>query len=511
MSSPLPARPDRSGLTAWLWTLAVLALSLSHLLCFPTLWDDAFISFRVAERWAETGAYAFAPGPPQWVATNFLWVAALAGSHRLTGWPVPDLARGLGLAAGLLAPLLCYWGWRRLDRPEAAPPAGMLCAAASVWAAWPGSGLETSAFGLWVLAGTLGLLVYFRSPQRGWLWVSALAWGLATLTRPEGAWLFALSGLMLLTQRPAGASAVWSYAGVYVAVLAPAAAFLWGQCHTLVPNAFYAKLHGLANLRSGQAYLQDFLHTTRAVYWLPFLLPAFARDDAPVQARFLVLLLLGWTAWVAVSGGDFMPFHRFVAPVWPLVCLLLGSGMAKLGSMLRAVLPVPPPAAAALTAVLWAFLMLPLGLPTFVGAHHDRVRAWAAEEADRARVGRWLARTAAPGTLLALKPAGIIPYYSGLPAVDFYGLLDARAAREGAWDPAGWPGHQRIAVRQVLDRAPRIVILDERLYPVDRLPDPGSEPGPVEQAWRTDPRRAAYTALRAEVAPGRWLQYYMRK
>jgi hypothetical protein len=150
-------------------------------------------------------------------------------------------------------------------------------------------------------------------------------------------------------------------------------------------------------------------------------------------------------------------------------------------------------------------------LPSFHGPHHDQVRERTQKEEARALAGKWLATNFAPQDLLAVKPAGIIPYYSGLTAVDFYCLLDRRSAASGRRVQSNRVGHQRVNVPYVLSLRPKVVLLDEQLYPSDRLPDPQAGDGPVETDWRADARSRDYFPVRAEVTPGRWLQYFLRR
>ena len=48
---------------------------------------------------------------------------------------------------------------------------------------------------------------------------------------------------------------------------------------------------------------------------------------------------------------------------------------------------------------------------------------------DWEAIGRWFGDSAAPEEVIALRPAGAIPYYSGLRSLDMHGLNDVRIAR----------------------------------------------------------------------------------
>ncbi len=495
--------------TAWL--VVVVALGVTHALCFTTAWDDAFISFRIAEHWAQTGELAYNPGQVQPVATNFFWVVLLALGNKLTGLSAVRWAQMLGSLAGVGILATVFIAVRAWINRRAAVIAGVLCASGAAWAAWPLAGLETSWFTWMALGGVVTVWFHLHTSRRRWLLVSGLFWGLATLTRPEGALWFGLSVGVWLVYRWREWRMLLLWLGAYAVVLVPALGFQWWTFQALVPNAFYAKVHGLTNASRGWAYVKDFFQTYRLVYVLPFILPALVRADVRQARWHLGALLAGWGLWVVGVGGDFMPYHRFLSPVWPLLCIGLGWGLDQLETTLVQLKPLAQGGAKTVVVTVVAFLGLMFVLPTFVGTHHATALTWANEERDRMRVGLWLGDHFLPTDTVVLKPAGIIPYYSGLVAYDVYSLVDREAARGGTWVQENWVGHQQVNIPRLLDLRPTVVILDEHLYPTDRLPEPGGGDDAVEHAWRADARSREFTPTRAELEPGRWLQYFVRK
>jgi arabinofuranosyltransferase len=511
LAGPSPESfPLRFPSRSLLWLLALLALGSAHLLAHPTSWDDAFISFRMAEHWSATGELAYNPGQVQPVATNFLWVTLLAAGHKLTGLSALVLARGLGGLAGLGVLALLFSGLHFFYNLRGAVLGTLLCAAAPLWAAWPLSGLETSLFTLLSLAGVWGVLGFWRTARRDWLWGAGGALGLATLARPEGLLWFGVAWLTVVLGNWRDRKS-WTFLLLaYALVVVPAAGFQVVVFHTLVPNAFFAKVHGLSNWHAGWAYVADALKTYRLVYALPFMLPGLAGKVPRREIIYTGALLAVWCAWVVAVGGDFLPYHRFLSPAWPLACMLLGLGLDRLEATLEQAPRLSRWLPRGVTVAVAAFLSLAFLLPTYTGAHYQQAHAWGAEERDRKQVGLWLGAHYAPADAVVLKPAGIIPYYSGLVAYDVYSLVDREAAGSGRWVANNWVGHQQISLAALLDRRPRLVILDEHLYAPDRLPDPRGGDGAVEQAWRADARNRDFTSARAEVEPGRWLQYFVR-
>jgi hypothetical protein len=494
-----------------LWLTVILALGVAHGLNFTTAWDDAFISFRIAEHWAQTGEPAYNLGQVQPVATNFLWVALLALGNKLTGLNALRLAQGLGVAAGLGILGTLYVGVRALVSRSAAVLAAFFCLLSGAWAAWPLTGLETSWFTWLALSGILCACVYGRTKRIPWLGISALAWGGATLTRPEGALWFGLTLGVLTVFHWRAWKDLLVMAGIYALVLAPALVYHGLVFHVLLPNAFYAKVHGFSNWKLGWGYLKDFIKTYQLAYAVWFVLPVLASKTFKAELVYVGALLLGLVAWVVVIGGDFMPYHRFFSPLWPLLCIGLGVGIEQFEITLAQVKSFAPWMPKAVSWTASGMLGLMFLLPTYTGLQHKIVQSWTQEEHDRTLVGLWLAGTYLPTDTVVLKPAGIIPYYSGLPAYDVYSLVDRQAAQTAAWVPENWVGHQQVNMTRMLDLKPKLVILDEHLYAAGQLPDPNGGAGAVERAWRADARSRDFTPTRAEIEPSRWLQYFVRK
>ena len=96
-------------------------------------------------------------------------------------------------------------------------------------------------------------------------------------------------------------------------------------------------------------------------------------------------------------------------------------------------------------------------------------------------------------------------------AVDFFCITDLEAARTGTWVPDAWPGHQRMNPGRIHDLAPRIAILEARLYPLEALPPAGTTDPNHGASWLADPRAARYRPVQAEVVPGLWLNLFVRR
>src|SRR3990170_1551106 len=156
--------------------------------------DDAFISFRYAQNWADGLGPVWNEGERVDGYTNFLWTALLAVAAK-AGLPLPETAGWAGAAAaiGTFSVVGLIAGrWPDPSRAGAMrwlPVVTVLLLAANgAFAAWTYAGLETVFFAFLVL---LAAWLYLREDAGdSTLPLSAVALLLASLTRPEGVLFF---------------------------------------------------------------------------------------------------------------------------------------------------------------------------------------------------------------------------------------------------------------------------------------------------------------------------------
>ena len=80
----------------------------------------------------------------------------------------------------------------------------------------------------------------------------------------------------------------------------------------------------------------------------------------------------------------------------------------------------------------------------------------------RRKTGIYLRDHFSSDTVVALNPAGIIPYYSGLPTIDMLGLNDRHIAHYGRRDRQLRFGHQVGDGHYVLSQEPDVILLGSR-------------------------------------------------
>jgi hypothetical protein len=497
------------------------AVLIAHSLVWNFVTDDAFISFVYSRNLARHGQLVFNLGERVEGYTNFLWTVLLAGLLKLG--LAPELtSRVLGTAAAVgtlvttafasrrVRALGARWEWSPWD----ALPA-LLLAGVPGFACWASGGLETALFTFLV---TLGVTAYFGEHERDRpSWRSAVAFGLAALTRPEGILFFALTllhrGIILLSRRrflPRAAELRW--VAWFCALVVPH--LLWRRWYYgwWLPNTFYIKSSGGAGTwAQGAFYLR--LMIVELHLWV---VPLLAIAGLVARRERGMLTLVGYASLVVGSfylyvlsvGGDFMGLYRFAMPVVPLLALTAAAGVRLVASRLRLAAPAAAALALALLAghAAHAYTVDKRSLRTDADAgpagniDHPGYLRW--YTADRAAVGKWFGQYARPDDYAAVGGAGAQVYYSGIASLDCFGLSDEYIAHKVA-PMSARPGHQKYApLDYQLARKPTIVT--SNYYKLERYTPP-----PAEAAmWSA--RGYHYVSVEVPGLSSRWYSFLLR-
>jgi len=516
MMPPGPTPPAEARRPAALWPV-VLLLALLALLAWSNRFvqDDAFISYRYAQRFAQGEGLTFNPGERVEGYTNFLWTVLIAGGMRLGFEPVA-FSQVLGMACFVLSLLLCYRiGRELLDSPPAGLLAVGLLGTNYTFSAYATGGLETQlqacllTAAAWVALRMVGPNASDHGvgcsrvsppndsrPETGRLAAWSLLASAALLTRLDSAVLLApLFAVVLwrwLRQDQPVATKAWQLlclAGPALVIVGGWLAWKYAYYGDILPNTFYAKVGGAGAKVRGLRYLIAFLEA----YWLaPFALLGVAslgrlrRERRPLLLGFATLL---WAAYVVSVGGDFMEF-RFFVPVLPLAFVLVAWQIVG-------VVQAMPVRVALIATLLLGSLNHALRYDggsiesiAQLQGHLDRPSEnWSGIGQTLGR----LFRDADPPVVLATTAAGAIPYFSGLTTIDMLGLNDRWVARHGT-SLGSRPGHQRMASYEYLiDRGVHLAVGVPLVTPRD-----GSAP---EAAWIENHRRQWYAELATQPLP----------
>lgn len=381
----------RTPLAVGLAALAATALAIAG----DGLVDDAYIQFRYAHHLAAGHGPVFNPGERLEGASGGAWVAALAALERTTGLPAGIVARLLSLllhpaavvAAGVTATRLAA---------GAGGPVAVAWAALPTPALYAATGLETSAWGaaLWLLAAGL-------TTERAGLARTGAALGAAL--RPEA---LVLVALVLPTWRRLPRIGRGALVTAAVTLVALATARFLYYASPVPHSALVKGVTGAAGLASGVRYLAH-----AALEWWPLLLALPVLWGQKRRWGALLIPVLGWTGLVVARGGDWMPGSRYLIPL----LVVLSAALALAPARVRVT-------TAGLLIALAAWRLVPLERPGPAGdlwramaTHRVQCRWWEA-------LGAWLGVHVPPGSCVAVGPAGALPYASGLPTFDLYGL-----------------------------------------------------------------------------------------
>jgi hypothetical protein len=416
--------------------------------------DDTWISLHYARRLLEGHGLTWVSGERVEGYSNPLFVLLCAAGGGL-GFDLLDVARALGVAGFLATVLAVGYAFRPWDRGEfrlAAGVAMFVLATSGSMAAWAMGGLEAPLISAWVTWAAV-LLLPAEEPSHPSRAGFLLA--LATLTRTDG-YLFTCAfafGLVVCVQGPIR-QRLRSAAMLAIAptlALVAQTAFRLAYFGDFIPNTARAKVAiSFFTLRSGIAYLQEATGTL-----LPIVLTAVASAvllRRSPSVRFLACGVAAWLGTIVLIGGDWMPAHRHMVPILPMMVLLASMLLVRQWSF-----PERTRRVAVLVAVL-ALLAFHITLQQVSPANREARDGseWVRECSQLATsLGKALAKD---DPLMAVDVAGCWPYFSRFRSIDMLGLSDRHIARNGhSGSTHSVPGHALGDGRYVLDLEPDLI------------------------------------------------------
>jgi len=465
----------------------------------PWTLDDAYISMRYAENFAEGKGIVYNEGEYTEGYTTFLWVFLL-GIGNFIGFELPLLSKVLGGFFGVGALALVAFSHRfiRTISPGTSALAVLAAGSCPVFTGWVLSSMETPMVAFWLTLGML-LHIYSRAnPEKTRLVPTVgVVCALAALSRPECALLFGVLVLDRCVESIRHRNLNFFYFGLaFSAIFVPYWLWRWWYYGWFFPNTFYAKVGTRwAQVERGSRYVLNFAETFY-ILLIPAVLGVLTNNAGNKKYTGVAVLhgyLIIHVLYVTAVGGDVMPAFRFFTPVLPL----LGLAIALfLGAITR-----NPIRGIALAAILVGFNYYQLEnaqpirrLGGKVGAHGKVV-------------GKWLRENKPPDTVIATNTAGSIPFFSKLKTIDMLGLNDEHIAHVHVPTMgSGHTGHEKGDGEYVLDRKPEII----QFGSASGSRQPRSFKGD-RQIWRDKRFHQAYEFKQYRMPNGRRLQIYERR
>jgi len=317
---------------------------------FNFIQDDSFITYRYVKNFTEGNGLVFNIGEKVEGYTCFLWVILLSGVKSL-GFNFISASQVLGIISSVLTLLVTYLISSNVF-PKAKGgaynlvftlSASLLLAVNGSFAYWAVSGMET---GLFALLLTLGIYLYLRElkDSSGTIPLSSIVFLLASLTRPEGNLVFAVTVLHKITytlkvnkNNSANKANLFDknnliWLGAYVIPALIYMAWRYSYYGYLLPNTFYAKTgSSIEYFSTGLDYTWTFLKSY-GFYGLFLLIALYTLTSKEkfYSYLYLVMIFVIFSIYVIFVGGDVLRPNRFFVPVMPVFFILVQEGLAML-------------------------------------------------------------------------------------------------------------------------------------------------------------------------------------
>ena len=476
ISPQIRAYPRKSAAVAILVAgVAVAVLALHAYRFLPFIADDALISLRYSQRLLGGHGLTWNPGERVEGYSNLLWVLCCA-ALGLTGMDLVTATRVLGFAGIAAAIAAIVYAHRPTTFKSALPSLLTLLflPLAAPMAVWAIGGMEQPliagllAWAIVLCYGALETKSNVQGPMSNVrnqkeksqqsLWLPGFLFALLCLTRLDGA-LFTIVAVAVFLILGKANRAAWRHALTLAALpvlfTLLQIAFRRAYYGEWVPNTALVKFTpSLKHALDGWTYIR-----AGAFPLLPLIAVAafsvvisFANKFKRARMFLLTAMLLAWTAYIITIGGDIFPAWRHFVPLIVLLVLMAATGAEWIATHAR---PVQLYATS-------ASLVLLLGVFVFLQSRDsENLRAISERwEWDGRAVGLMLKQAfGKQQPLMAIDPAGCLPYWSELPSLDMLGLNDYYLPRHPPPSVGqGAIGHELGDGQYVLDRKPDLVI-----------------------------------------------------
>lgn len=429
--------------------------------------DDAYISFRYGKNLVNGDGLVYNAGEFVEGYTNFLWVVVTAPFTKIKSIDISIFALSIGLLLSIFNIYLLTRITKQFINIFPLKPAYLILVPAIFFvlddsiAFWAIGGMEFPMYTLFILAAAY---FYFRInyAKHNHVYMSLFLM-LCTMTRPEGNMIFVITMFHFLLYR----NSIDQWKRKFIAVTLLYSLFVllyygfkylyYGQ---LIPNTFYAKgvTDFTMNLLLGFKYLALCIGTRLYVFIFILFVP-FKKVVKDFKQSYLILFSLVYIIYLLVVGGDWMIANRFFVPIIPFLYILSAigiintinkiSGMGiKYKKMRNKILNT---GIAALCILLFTVTLSLLEYKELIikDENYKYEHQWS-------MFGRWLKNNVSPETIIAVGPAGKIPYYSELYTIDMWGLNNDYISKTSSKRLQA--GHKKFDFEYVLSLNPEFII-----------------------------------------------------
>lgn len=428
--------------------------------------DDAYISYRYGKNLMEGKGLVYNQGEYVEGYTNFLWTIITAPFTQIKTVDVSIFSSSLGLLLSMVNILLVALISRQFSDKLTGYlkylillPALFLALDDSI-AFWAIGGMEFPMYTLFIL----GIIYnYFKiNEHKKHLFYLAGFIMLCTLSRPEGNMIIVitLAHMFLFRKHIDNFRKVFFFiVGTYAVFCLAYYGFKYLFYGQLIPNTFYAK--GVTdismNLVLGTKYLALCIGTRIYIFIFILFIP-FKRAFLDLKLSYLLSFVLIYIVYLVVVGGDWMIANRFFVPIVPMLYILSTIGFLnvihKISIYLnneKKALKIANFSSAVLGVLLFVLTLSLLEYKQLIIKDNN-----ARYEMQWSMFGKWLKMNTDPNTVIAVGPAGKIPYYSELYTIDMWGLNNDYIAKTNSKRLQA--GHKKFDIDYVLSLNPEFII-----------------------------------------------------
>lgn len=428
--------------------------------------DDAYISYRYGKNLMEGKGLVYNQGEYVEGYTNFLWTIITAPFTQIKTVDVSIFSSSLGLLLSMVNILLVALISRQFSDKLTGYlkylillPALFLALDDSI-AFWAIGGMEFPMYTLFIL----GIIYnYFKiNEHKKHLFYLAGFIMLCTLSRPEGNMiiLITLAHMFLFRKHIDNFRKVFFFIiGTYAVFCLAYYGFKYLFYGQLIPNTFYAK--GVTdismNLVLGTKYLALCIGTRIYIFIFILFIP-FKRAFLDLKLSYLLSFVLIYIIYLVVVGGDWMIANRFFVPIVPMLYILSTIGFLNVINKIsiylnneKKALKIANFSSAVLGVLLFVLTLSLLEYKQLIIKDNN-----ARYEMQWSMFGKWLKMNTDPNTVIAVGPAGKIPYYSELYTIDMWGLNNDYIAKTNSKRLQA--GHKKFDIDYVLSLNPEFII-----------------------------------------------------
>ncbi len=406
-----------------------LILLIYQILMFPFTVDDAFITFRVSENLARTGQFVWNIGDAPLEASSTILLTLILVPFVWAGMDLVLVSKIIGIVAGHVTLIVLCYNAKEVYSKEAAFIPALLLAIIPAFGVHCVSGMETS---LYLMCIALLLWRYDKSLIERLVFAFLVA-----LTRTEGS-LIVITLLLLDVIYHRNKTSLRSSVIVALSIMGfQTLRVLYFGSLLSPPTAF--KTVGLLSLHSVYTSVQFVIYFIFLFFMAGMALVRINELSLPTLRNLTIMAaLIGVTwLWEPIMAYDF----RFLFPALVPLVMLSTRFCVELIDIAKLARPKVIRDVHEIYATIWRFrYLLPILIVLLTPAsrvitvHEVAIDYSQGLTNAHVAIGHYLRQNAPVNAIVAVGDAGAIPYYSGLRAIDTYGLLTPGVFNESGYN-----------------------------------------------------------------------------